>query len=552
LAGPDIFLSYNREDADIARRFAEGFEAQGFEVWWDQALRSGETYDEVTEAALRGAKAVVVLWSPRSVASHWVRSEATIAHRAKTLVPATIEPCDKPVMFELTQTADLTRWNGATDDKAWLAFLNDVRGMVGARKKSVGPPSEEPPSAGPSRNARPTLAVLPFTNRSGRPDDEVFAADMVEDVTMALSLDPWMGVVAASVTAAYRQGARDLRQIGRDLSARYLLEGNIRRAGENLRVTAQLVEAENGNILWTGKFDRPSTEHAELHEELVDEVAAHLAVQVERAEVEYALKRPSSSSAWEAFVRSTACMSRMTRSSYEAGIAEARRALEIDPNYGMAYAPLLANAASLWRLRGGDDHALMQEILDDIRKARELEPDHPVVLVGCANALDYLGRPTEALPLVRRAATTYPNLDYTRSGYGVALVRAGRLEEGLAEFGASERVGPNSWWSARNSLWRSVAYLRTGRLDQACEAVDHALLLIPESVEALVQSALCLAALDDWAAARRAMHRLREADPETTCPILEGYVDYQHGGSDKVDEYLGIVRELWEATEPGE
>jgi hypothetical protein len=103
---PDIFLSYNREDAGAARFFAEAFAREDLEVWWDQTLHSGETYDEVTEAALRSAKAVVVLWSPRSVASHWVRAEATIAHRAKTLIPATIESCDKPVMFELTQTAE--------------------------------------------------------------------------------------------------------------------------------------------------------------------------------------------------------------------------------------------------------------------------------------------------------------------------------------------------------------------------------------------------------------------------------------------------------------
>ena len=102
----DIFLSYNREDSDTARRFAEGLEREGFSVWWDQTLRSGEAYDEVTEAALKSAKAVVVLWSPRSVVSRWVLAEATIADRNKTLVPVMIEPCERPIMFELTQTAE--------------------------------------------------------------------------------------------------------------------------------------------------------------------------------------------------------------------------------------------------------------------------------------------------------------------------------------------------------------------------------------------------------------------------------------------------------------
>ena len=122
MTNPDIFLSYNREDSDTARRFAEGLEREGLSVWWDQTLRSGEAYDEVTEAALKSAKAVVVLWSPRSVVSRWVRAEATIADRNKTLVPVMIEPCERPIMFELTQTAELGHWTGDSGDPAWRGF----------------------------------------------------------------------------------------------------------------------------------------------------------------------------------------------------------------------------------------------------------------------------------------------------------------------------------------------------------------------------------------------------------------------------------------------
>src|SRR5215470_2107192 len=93
-------------------------------------LRSGETYDSATEKALRQAAAVVVLWSRRSVESQWVRAEATIASRSGKLVPAMIDACDRPVAFELTQTADLTRWNGESSDPAWRAYVADVRGVV--------------------------------------------------------------------------------------------------------------------------------------------------------------------------------------------------------------------------------------------------------------------------------------------------------------------------------------------------------------------------------------------------------------------------------------
>jgi len=132
VAAPDIFLSYNREDQAIARRFAEAFTALGFDVWWDVTLRAGQAYDEVTETALRSAKAVVVLWSKRSVASRWVRAEATLGDRNGTLLPAMIEACERPVMFELTQTANLSHWQGEPDDAAWLAFLEDVRRRIDA------------------------------------------------------------------------------------------------------------------------------------------------------------------------------------------------------------------------------------------------------------------------------------------------------------------------------------------------------------------------------------------------------------------------------------
>ena len=91
----DIFISYNREDQEKAALFAHAFKAAGLDVWWDVSLRAGQVYDEVTENALRSARAVVVLWSPRSVVSRWVRAEATLAQRADTFVPCMIEPCEQ-------------------------------------------------------------------------------------------------------------------------------------------------------------------------------------------------------------------------------------------------------------------------------------------------------------------------------------------------------------------------------------------------------------------------------------------------------------------------
>lgn len=127
---PDVFISYNREDRDRARTISTALEAEGFSVWWDAALRAGETYDEVTEQNLRQAGAVVVLWSKRSSNSKWVRAEATVGERSSTLVPALIEDCERPIRFELVQTADLRHWHGDRADANWRAFIQDIRTAI--------------------------------------------------------------------------------------------------------------------------------------------------------------------------------------------------------------------------------------------------------------------------------------------------------------------------------------------------------------------------------------------------------------------------------------
>ena len=130
LTGPDIFISYSREDRENARYFAECFLEQGFSVWWDAALHSGETFDEVIENELKAAKAVVVLWSQRSVSSRWVRAEATLADRRNKLISVAMEECDRPIAFELTHTIDFANWSGDVDEEAFQSLLFDLGRLV--------------------------------------------------------------------------------------------------------------------------------------------------------------------------------------------------------------------------------------------------------------------------------------------------------------------------------------------------------------------------------------------------------------------------------------
>ena len=189
MSGTDIFLSYARTDRAAARIYAECLGHEGFTVWWDASLHSGETFDEVIEQKLRDAKAVVVLWSPRSVASRWVRAEATQADRRNKLIPAIIEPCDRPIIFELSHAAELSGWNGDMTDVRWRTFVEDLHHMVDARSRdeagpaAVASPSvkaEQAPSPAPGapspappagrRPLRPGSDEVIFAARSARPE----------------------------------------------------------------------------------------------------------------------------------------------------------------------------------------------------------------------------------------------------------------------------------------------------------------------------------------------------------------------------------------------
>ncbi len=156
---PDIFLSYNREDQAKAKLIATALANEGFEVWWDTVLRAGQTYDEVTERQLHESRAVVVLWSSRSVKSKWVRAEATLGDRKSALIPVMIEPCDRPIMFELIQTADLIGWEGDTNTPNWKAFVADVREHVQRKTAQANSaPTTAPAPATPQKAESPAPA----------------------------------------------------------------------------------------------------------------------------------------------------------------------------------------------------------------------------------------------------------------------------------------------------------------------------------------------------------------------------------------------------------
>jgi TolB-like protein len=420
---PDIFLSYNREDQATAKLYADAFAAEGLNVWWDTALRSGEAYDEVTEAALRGAKAVVVLWSPRSVVSRWVRAEATIADRCKTLVPVTIEPCERPIMFELTQTAELSHWTGDAGDRAWLAFLSDVRRFVGGEQNAASPVSAASVGLAPAAQAEPMLAVLPFDNLSNDAEMDFFSDGVSEEIIGLITRGSQLKVIGR--TSSFRYRGEDKQRAARELGASHVLDGSIRRSGEKVRVSAHLTESSGQASLWSERFDRELTDIFAIQDEIAEAIAAALHSAFARDN-----SYKPSPAIYDLYLKSS--LHTLAPDEMREQIALLETVTKADPRFAAAWGRLAYLRALLLTFQPFTDRPdIAAQIERDARNALDLDSENIDALLGLTIRLPTFGAFSEADSLVERIRGL-PSVD-GKVFTGRILRMVGRLREGSAE-----------------------------------------------------------------------------------------------------------------------
>jgi TolB-like protein len=292
----------------------------------------------------------------------------------------------------------------------------------------------------------PSVAVLPFANMSGDPEQEYFADGMVEDIITALSRVRWLFVIARNSTFTYKGQAIDVKQVGRELGVRYVLEGSVRKVAGRVRITAQLIDALSGRHLWADHFDGSLQDVFELQDQVASSVAGIIEPALQAAETARSAGRPTNDlTAYDLYLRAYAMLLSSARQSLEA-LRLMEQAIERDPRYG----PALGWAAHcclrlLMDGRSEDPEADRRKGADFARRALEAAGDDPSTLASAAHALAYFGEDIGAMmALVDRALALNPN--YARGWHISAVLRlwAGQLDIAIEHVEASLRLSPRA------------------------------------------------------------------------------------------------------------
>jgi adenylate cyclase len=356
--------------------------------------------------------------------------------------------------------------------------LKNIARPVRAYRIATGPMSAPPQTTALPLPDKPSIAVLPFANMSGDPEQEYFVDGMVEEIITALSRIRWLFVIARNSSFTYKGQAIDVKQAGRELGVRYVLEGSVRKGGGRVRVTAQLIEAESGAHIWADRFDGSLEDVFDLQDKVASSVAGVIEPELLAAETARSANRPTDDlTAYDLYLRAYAMIQASARQGPEA-LRLLEQAIERDPRYGPA---LSAAAGRCYRmLIDGQSENREADALkgaDFARRALEVARDDPGILAAAALALAYFGEDIGAMiALVDRSLALNPNFARGCHISGIVRLWAGQPDLAIEHFEAALRLSPRVRIGS-SLAFIGIAHFFSRRFD---EAVPKLLLAIQE------------------------------------------------------------------------
>ncbi|MDP9422518.1 MAG: TIR domain-containing protein [Pseudomonadota bacterium] len=271
-----VFLSYAREDTAAAKQLAAGIDRAGHQVWWDHQIQGGSRFAAEIDRELKNADVVAVLWTKTSVESPWVQDEAAEGRDAGRLLPIMLDAEKPPLGFRQFQSIDISGWDAATDPPALPAILDAIAQKCSQAqpKAAVGKQDSK------AKSHRASVCVLPFANMSGDPEQEYFSDGITEDIITDLSKISALSVIARNTAFMFKGQSVDVKDVAKQLGVDHVLEGSVRKAGNRVRITAQLIDGKAGDHHWADRYDRDLTDIFEIQDEISKAIVEALKIKL--------------------------------------------------------------------------------------------------------------------------------------------------------------------------------------------------------------------------------------------------------------------------------
>jgi adenylate cyclase len=396
-----------------------------------------------------------------------------------------------------------------------------------AEDAPVGGPIPAGGKADQSTFERPSLAVLPFNNISGDPEQEYFAEGMSEDITTALSKLRWFFVIARNSSFTYKGKAVEVKRIARELGVRYVLEGSVRKGGNRVRITAQLVDAVTGNHIWADRYDGDLTDVFVLQDEITMKVVAAIEPKLLEAEGLRSQQRSADDlGAWDMVMQANSLFWQVSKAEGEGAIAILKRAVERYPRYAPAHSMLAFMLLMSGQIGWNLNEPQVNEAATLAKRAVELDDSDPWAHLALGYVAYTQRRTDDALEEFRRVLDLNPNFAAAHGYIGQALTHAGRSDEAIVHLERAIRLSPHDPQNAVFNVALGAAHYLAGSYDEAIAFSRKAWQQRYGLTAAHRVYCASLAQAGRIGEARVALEELKKLHPELSIAWIEKYVSY--------------------------
>ena len=458
----DVFVSYARADKARVAPLVAAMEAKGWSVWWDPEIAPGREFDDEIDTELQAAKAVLVVWTPVSVVSRWVRGEARDAAERGLLVPVRFDGARLPIDVRAIHTTDLDDWHGDASAPCALECLQALAAMIARTSGARSTKARKNPAATAldGEPERLSICVLPFVNMSRDPDNEYFSDGISEEILNLLTKLPQLKVSSRTSSFAFKGKDINIPTVAKELGVSKVLEGSVRRAGEHVRITAQLIDAGTDTHLWSDTYDREMKDVFAIQDDIAHSIVKALQVTLSprerRAIQSVATADPE---AYDYYLRGRKYMYTMSRRDYEFATRMFKQAIAVDSKYALAYAGLADTYSQMYRYIQATPQNL-ENALRASEQAVALDPDSSEAHAACGLALVIAEQFAEASGEFDKAIALNPNLFEAWYYCGLACSSQGDHEKAAQMYSRAMEVNPADFQAP---MFLAQSYAALGR-----------------------------------------------------------------------------------------